>query len=77
MTLKVTENLEIKIFRAAWPWYQGFQVYQADREEEDDEDRERERRMIEERCEDYVEEGQGGELQKRVEVLWKNGREEG
>ena len=29
--LEITENLEIKVFKAVWPWFLGFQVYPADR----------------------------------------------
>ena len=27
--LEITENLEIKVFKAVWPWFLGFQVYPA------------------------------------------------
>ena len=29
LVLEITENLEIKVFKAAWPWFLGFQVYPA------------------------------------------------
>ena len=30
LVLEITENLEIKVFKAVWPWFLGFQVYPAE-----------------------------------------------